>query len=58
MFKRIQNLWRISAIELPKSSNTKTLQEKLKETILGKKKATIVELQEPEEMFPENHETN
>ena len=56
MLKRIRNLWRISAIELPQVATTKTLQTRLKETILGKKQATIVE-DDPIDMFPDHDTT-
>ena len=56
ILKRLRNLWRISAIELPRVADTKTLQEKLKEAILGHKKASIVDLTEPIDIFED--ETN
>lgn len=55
MFKRIQNLWRLSGIELPNQADEKTFKEKFKEIVLGKKKAVIIETDKPD-LFEEHHE--
>lgn len=55
MFKRIRNLWRISAIELPTKKDTLT--EKLKELFRDKPIATIIDAEEKPDIFPEHNET-
>jgi hypothetical protein len=52
MINRLRNLWRLSSVELPKAPDHKTLTEKIQKTILGNKQATIVDLQEPIDLFP------
>ena len=42
----------MSGVDLPKDN--RTFQEKVREVVLGKKEATIVDLSEPINMFPDD----
>lgn len=53
MFERVRNLWRISQIDMPKPEDGKPVSQKIREAVTGKKMATIVEMDELQDMFPE-----
>lgn len=59
LWKRIKNLWYLSGIDLKTNKHnlkTKNLIQELTEAVNGKKMARIVDVKEPEDLFPNEEE--
>ena len=57
MYTNIRNLYRLSKIDMPEPQDGKPLPQKIKELITGRKEATIVNMDEPIDQFPDHDET-